>query len=102
MINKYKFSANIWLWPGENAAWHFISVPKMESAKIAALQEKKARRGWGSVKVEATIGKTAWTTSIFPDKKSGTYLLPLKCAVRKKEGLMVKDTVNISIVLMGG
>jgi hypothetical protein len=42
------------------------------------------------------IGKTLWSTSIFPDKKAGEYLLPLKAQVRKKEGLVAGDVVSFS------
>jgi len=76
--------------------WHFLSVPKSPSTKINAAFAH-AKRGWGSLPVEAKVGKTAWNTSIFPDKKSGTYVLPLKAAVRKKEGLDKGDSVSFSI-----
>ena len=33
-------------------------------------------RGWGSLRVQATIGGTTWATSIFPSKQRGSYLLP--------------------------
>jgi hypothetical protein len=47
-----------------------------------------------------TIGKTKWKTSVFPDKRSGTYLLPLKAEVRKKEGIFSEDTVSLTIELI--
>lgn len=89
------FTAKLWIYPG-NAAWHFITVPKKESA---ALKEKhgKNARGWGSLPVSVTVGKTAWETSIFPDKKSGTYLLPIKVEVRRKEGIDAGDIVKCSL-----
>ncbi|MBP9762590.1 DUF1905 domain-containing protein [Patescibacteria group bacterium] len=37
--------------------------------------------------VLVTVGKTMWETSIFPDKKSQSYLLPMKLEVRKRRGL---------------
>lgn len=48
----------------------------------------------------ATIGKTQWKTSIFPDKRSRTYLLPLKAEVRKKERIFSEDTVSLTIELI--
>lgn len=100
-----RFNSQVWLYPGAQAAWHFISLPKKEAAEVAALQAdvlrrtQGKRRGWGAVKVVATIGKTSWQTSIFPDKKSGTYLLPIKASVRKAEGLFEKDTVLVHLGL---
>ncbi|MGB7880788.1 MAG: DUF1905 domain-containing protein, partial [Ilumatobacteraceae bacterium] len=45
------------------------------------------RRGFGSVRVEVTVGSTTWRTSIFPDTKSESFVLPVKQAVRLAEGL---------------
>ncbi len=55
------------------------------------------RRGFGSVRVEATIGKTSWKTSIFPDSRSGTYLLPLKASVRRAEDLVDGDEITFAL-----
>ncbi len=38
--------------------------------------------GFGSIRVTARIGETAWATSVFPDKASGGWVLPVKKAVR--------------------
>ena len=51
----------------------------------------KNRRGFGSIPVIVKLGKTEWKTSIFPDSKSGTFLLPLKAQVRKKEEVEEKS-----------
>ena len=94
----YKLTAKVWLYPGESAAWHFITVPQKESAKIKETFGK-SRRGWGSIPVSVAIGKTKWKTSIFPDKKSNAYLLPLKAEVRKKEEISQGDTVSFTLAL---
>ncbi len=47
--------------------------------------------------MEAKIGKTNWRTSIFPDSKSGTYLLPVKATVRRVEGIDDGDTVSVLV-----
>jgi hypothetical protein len=31
------------------------------------------------------VGETSWKTSIFPDRGSGGFLLPLKAYVRRRE-----------------
>lgn len=55
------------------------------------------KRGFGSVRISALIGNTSWQTSIFPDKKSGCYFLPLKADVRKKEKLIDGQTVSVKL-----
>lgn len=101
---KYKIKGKVWLYPGIQAAWHFLSIPKKEAEAIKKKFGANAR-GWGSLPVVVTllrpgsgrVGKQSWKTSIFPDKKSSTYLLPLKAQVRKKEGIQSGDMVTFSI-----
>ena len=97
-MKSYSFTSKLWLYPGAQAAWHFITVPKKESALIKEKHGKNAR-GWGSLPVSVSIGKTTWQTSIFPDRKSGTYLLPVKADVRRKEGIEEGDTVGVSLAV---
>lgn len=92
----YKFKAKIWLYQGGKASWHFITLPKKQSEQIKFF-ERGLRHGWGSVPVAVTIGKTTWKTSIFPDKKSGSYLLPLKADVRRCEKTKAEDTITVSL-----
>lgn len=94
---SFVLKSKVWVYPGM-ASWRFITVPKKESEAIRKKHGTHAR-GWGSLPVTITIGGTSWNTSIFPDKKSGTYLLPLKAAVRKAEGIFDGDTVLYSITL---
>jgi hypothetical protein len=93
--NSYKLRSKVYLYPGM-AGWHFIGIPKKQSADIRKRFGANAR-GWGSLPVQITLGKTVWKTSIFPDKKSGSYLLPLKAEVRKKEEIEHDDTVTFMI-----
>ncbi|MCD2173315.1 DUF1905 domain-containing protein [Rhizobium sp. C4] len=49
------------------------------------------------VKVRATIHETSVETSIFPDKNSASYLLPLKASVRKAARVAVGDIIRIRL-----
>jgi hypothetical protein len=91
-----RFNAPLWEWQGKGA-WHFLTLPVAESGMIRMAAPRKA--GFGSVRVKATIGATSWNTSIFPDKKSGTYLLPVKADVRKAEDFSVGDAVEVTLSL---
>lgn len=94
----FSFSAKVWLYPGETASWHFVTLPQTLGQELKERFGKNAR-GWGSLPVTVTIGKTSWQTSIFPDKHSGSYLLPLKANVRRAEGVRQGDTVKIALVV---
>lgn len=91
----YHLRGKVYLWSG-NAAWHFVNVSKAKAKEIAYFHSHIAA-GFGSVPVEVTIGKTSWKTSIFPSKKDGTYLLPLKAAVRKAEHIQAGDSIRYSL-----
>ncbi len=79
-------------------SWHFVNVSVKASAEIKK-RFGKARRGFGSLKVKVTLGGTTWNTSIFPSKE-GYYVLPLKAAVRKREGVVAEQTVSLIIELL--
>lgn len=92
------FVAPLWRYQGD-AAWFFVSLPIDLSDDVEAMTVE-SRRGFGSVRVEATVGGSTWRTSLFPDSKRGTYLLPLKKAVRAAEGLDEGDDVATTIRLI--
>lgn len=98
MEKIFRMRSEVLLYPGM-AGWHFIVVSKKQSEEIKKKFGSK-QRGWGSLPVMATIGKTSWKSSIFPDTKTSTYLLPLKAEVRKKEGIRAKESVIFSIKLL--
>lgn len=96
--DTYTFKEKIWLYPGMQGAWHFISVPKKASTMIKERQGKN-RRGFGAIAVSVTIERTTWTTSIFPESRSGLYILPLKASVRKAEGLMNGESAKVTLTI---
>jgi hypothetical protein len=91
----YSFAAELWEHDGEGA-WHFISLPEAEADEIEEIYGAKAG-GFGSVRVAVTVGATSWSTSIFPDRKRGTYVLPVKKAVRSAERLTAGTTVKVAL-----
>ena len=88
----------LWLWTGENGAWHFITVPAGVSDEIRS-HAMVSLAGFGSVRVEATIGDVTWRTSVFPTKEGG-YILPVKAEVRRKAGFAAGDEVTVEIELL--
>lgn len=93
--NEYTFEAKVWLWSGD-APWHFVTLPKDMAEHITKMFGDQ-KRGWGSLPVAVMIGATSWNTSIFPDKKLASFVLPLKSEVRKKEGINVDQTIKVLI-----
>lgn len=95
----FMLQGTVWLYPGESANWHFVALPKRESEEIKKTFGVNSP-GWGSLPVEAKIGETSWKTSIFPDKRSQGYLLPLKAAVRYKENIHDGDKISFVITVV--
>ena len=57
------------------------------------------RGGFGSVKVEVAIGEVRWTTSLFPDSRTGGYVLPLKADIRRRAGIAAGDEATVPLKL---
>jgi len=101
MSERFEISGTTseWRTPGKpGAAWHFLTIEGQDATEIrfAAMGQTG---GFGSIKVTATIGGTRWQTSLFPHRESGGYLLPLKAAVRKAEGIGPGETISATIAL---
>ncbi len=92
-------TAPLWLWSGEGGSWHFLTVPEDQAGEIRAHAFADARRGFGSVRVEARIADVAWRTSVFP-QKGGGYLLPVKAEVRRRAGMAAGDEVTVTLELL--
>lgn len=82
---SFTFSSKLWIWKNEENkwSWYFITLPVDISKEIKSLISSKPKKWRWSVKVKARIGFMSWSTSIFPDNKSWSYLLPVKSDVRK-------------------
>lgn len=97
MGQAYSFTGNLCLASAE-AAWVFVALPVDVSDEIHDLVPR--RPGFGSVRVAVRIGTNDWETSIFPSKEMGTYLLPVKRAVREQEQIDTGDSVDVKLRLI--
>ncbi len=97
-MNKFKLKSKVWVYPGMSA-WRFVNLPQKDSALIKKLFNGLTR-GFGSLPVMVTVGQTSWKTSIFPDKKAGAYLLPLKSEVRKKEKILDNQMLSFKLEIL--
>ncbi|MWB99745.1 DUF1905 domain-containing protein [Agromyces seonyuensis] len=80
-------------WRGP-APYHFLAVGPEESAAIDELRPL-VTYGWGMVPAEVRLGATTWRTSLWP--KDGGYLIPLKDAVRRAEGVEAGDEIALRL-----
>lgn len=89
------FSGQVWEYSGKGS-WYFITLP-LPLAKQIKFFHGSTRPGFGSVRVEATVGDVVWKTSVFPDSKSGSYFLPVKAEVRKRASLKAGDMATVQL-----
>ena len=91
------FIGDVVYWRGPSP-FHFVPVPPAEASEIRAIAPL-VTYGWGVIPVRARIGASTFTTSLFP--RNGSYLVPVKDAVRRAEGIATGDTVTLELEIGG-
>jgi hypothetical protein len=95
---KFLIEDKVVRYPGVGG-WYFVKVNRDISNELKKLSDSDVKKvGWGYIKVRAVIGKTSWTTTLFP-QKNGPYLLAIKADVRKKENIEEGDIVRVKLDL---
>jgi hypothetical protein len=94
----FSFSSKVFKYKTEKTSWYFAKLPLDIGVEIKS--SKKSKIGFGSIRVIAIINQTQWQTSIFPDSKSGSYLLPLKAEVREKNDITEGSIIDIGIEII--
>jgi Domain of unknown function (DUF1905) len=92
----FEFTTKLWMYQGKGA-WHFLTLPKDAADEIRFFN--RSAKGFTPIKVEACIGKTTWKTAIFPDSKSGSFVLVVKVDVRRAEKLNAGDDVTATLIV---
>ena len=92
---KISFKAPMIEWRGPSP-FYFIPIPESQSKKIKTLAAQLTY-GWGVIPVVGKIGRTEFTTSLFP--RDGLYYLPIKNQVRFAEEIEVGSEVSVQINL---
>ena len=77
-----------------------MTMPQESTDQIRFVTGGQKTKGWGMIKVKVTIGSSTWRTTIWPDKASGSFLLPVKAAVRKAEKVSVGDRVEVNMTIL--
>jgi hypothetical protein len=94
---RFRFTALLWEWSAQGG-WFFVTLPDEASDDIREVP--RMPRGFGAVRVRVTVGGSTWSTSVFPDSKQGSYVLPVKKAVRTAEGIAEGDDVEVALEVL--
>ena len=90
---EFSFIGEVIEWRGP-APFYFIETPTKFVPEIKAIAADKSY-GWGVLHAMVTIKDQTFKTALFP--KQGTYLIPLKIAVRKPLGVELGNMVKVDI-----
>lgn len=93
----YSFEGELWEYQGE-APWVFMTLPQDLADRID--EDAPESGGFGSIKVEVNVGASEWSTSLFPDKSTGSFVLPVKQQIRSREDLTPGDQAVVRIRLL--
>jgi hypothetical protein len=91
---EWEFTAEVIEWRGP-APFYYAPMPEEDAADLK--EEARGLIYWGQIAVTVTIGRTRFATAVFP--RDGTYLVPLKVAVRRAERIEVGDVVSVRLLL---
>ncbi len=104
-VDTISFTAPLLAWRTEKYGdMRYVVIAGAAAEAIGAHEivrrlELGRRRGFGSVKVEAAIGASRWSTSVFP-QKGGGWFLTVKKAVCRAEDLAAEDEVAVRLDLL--
>ncbi len=92
---EFEVTGPVWYWRGP-APFYFLTVPEQWSQELKGILEL-VTYGWGMIPVQARIGRTKFTTSMF--HKDGLYVLPVKDVVRRAENIQEDDEITATITV---
>lgn len=89
-------------WQGEKATYHLVTFTgdAAEALSGHAIMQKLEfgkRAGFGSIKVTARIGETAWKTSVFPQRKQSEWILLINKKVMRAERLAPGEETDVTV-----
>ena len=100
-----RFTATLLAWRTEDYGdIRYVSIAGAAAEAVAAHEFERRlefgrRRGFGSVKVDAGIGASCWSTSVFPQREGG-WFLPVRKAICRAEALETDDEVEVRLTLL--
>ena len=86
---EFAFDGELWYWRGP-APYHFITVPP-DAARAIGRVAADVTYGWGMIPVQGPDRRERLGDGAFA--KNGGYVVPIKDAYRKAEGIALGDVV---------
>lgn len=90
---SYEMTAEVWRsdGPGDRC---FVTLPD-DVAQAVREKFSGSHQAVGSLPVSVALGKSIWSTSLYADNDSNSYVIPIKDDVRRRE--LVREGQVISL-----
>ena len=89
----FEFDSEVIEWRGP-APFYFAKTPPNVTQEIET-SAGHLSYGWGCIPADVTIGSTTFYTALIP--REGSYLVPLKAAIRKSEGIEPESKLTVKL-----
>lgn len=76
--------------------WHGVFLPPDAASEARFFGRANTL---GAITVRAQIGVTKIKTSLFPDKRRDSFLLPLKAELRRRENIEEGDPITVTLLV---
>ena len=93
----FEVSGQVIEWRGP-APFYFLPMSQEQSDELQ-LYKREFSYGWGVILAHVKLGKEVARTGLIP--RDGRYLVPLKDAIRKPNGVSLGDHISV-VVTLGG
>lgn len=90
---EWTFEGPVIYWRGP-APFYFVPLPDHVLDDLAPVANELTY-GWGCIPATVTIRETTFTTSMIP--RDGGFLVPVKVAVRRAEGIDEGDRIEARV-----
>lgn len=94
-VVRFEITGEIIEWRGP-APFYFVATPPEVTDEIE-IYKRELSYGWGVIPATVTLGTTTVTTSLIP--RNGSFLVPIKDALRKPNGVQCGDDVSLLVEL---
>jgi hypothetical protein len=89
----YEVSAEVWRSDGPGDRY-FVTLPDEVSERVLAAHGSQHHAA-GSVPVSVALGRSIWSTSLYSDLNTGSYVIPIKDDVRRRERVRDRQVVSL-------
>jgi hypothetical protein len=90
---EWEFDAEVFQWRGP-APYYFVETPDDVDAFLHD-HAAELTYGWGVIPARVRVGETEVSTSLIP--RDDVYLVPLKVALRRPQGIDDGDVVRVQL-----